>query len=275
MGRQLLAVLTLLMAACSAAVAREDSNPNAMRLIAKTEEPTTVNNGGRIANIGCKAVFANASMVAFVVTVDDVRRIGIYQLNSGVISADAYARHLKGCDKLTYPKEPDPEFCCGARVPPEFKLLLDDAVTNPGALMAALNDGPPLYQVAANEIYLKNLVAQREQNRIDAAQAREAAQQNAATEETRVRQSFQNAAAKPKILGGSVCSSDNRLAYVERIAAARIQLRLAGVATSDGLNSESLPYYLFRAHPAVRFIQGGKIIWDDASYWAACDYREN
>lgn len=120
---------------------------------------------------------------------------------------------------------------------------------------------------------------------------------------------FQEAAAAPKAVGATVCSADNRLAFVEQISGTRIRLQVYGVAfarwTDALLNSNPLgPFsvdtsrvksilpsdpeneglelpvtdrlYLFKPHTAVLirpYTGTANVLWDESRFWGACGWR--
>lgn len=93
----------------------------------------------------------------------------------------------------------------------------------------------------------------------------------------------------------TVCSSDNRLGYVEQVAGPRIKILLKGRAVGNyGEFGEFGPFdlddtgmvdlqqarpitdanFLFRPlTKQVRFANRQELIWDEGRYWAACEYR--
>lgn len=118
---------------------------------------------------------------------------------------------------------------------------------------------------------------------------------------------FATLSAQPKSIGATVCSRDNRLGYVEQLAGPRIKLAIKGRAvvrrervyrdddargpfdvdttglpidwvSNPGLSNVEVavldPHYLFQPHQTIKLghINTGEI-WDDATYWAACDWR--
>lgn len=137
----------------------------------------------------------------------------------------------------------------------------------------------------------------------DKAAARAAEQRSAAANaartaiETEASSRFRAAAMVKKEIGAMVCSSDNRLAYVEQIAGARVKLSVRGQAAGTfeefgrygprsvkSMNGQYLrhdeagliedPNFLF--HPlssAVRFTSAPETLWDLSERWGACEYR--
>lgn len=108
---------------------------------------------------------------------------------------------------------------------------------------------------------------------------------------------FRAAAAAGKSIGSTVCSADNRVAYIEQAAGSRIKLTVRGRAMGTygefgkfgphslvsptgqyAMNTTPQPiddaHFLF--HPLPRPVQLSRepqVIWDEASFWGACDYR--
>lgn len=158
------------------------------------------------------------------------------------------------------------------------------------------------------------LAAQQQRSQAEAARL----EQRAHTQEFRARvqtanraaeQQFQAAASAPKTIGASVCSADNRLAYVEQISGTRIRLQLYGVAVarwSDALDKANplgpfdvdrssvgfvlpsaldsqgikLPvmdrFYLFKPHTTVQiqpYTGSGTVLWDESRFWGTCGWR--
>lgn len=120
-------------------------------------------------------------------------------------------------------------------------------------------------------------------------------------------QRFSTLSSASKSTGVTVCSRDNRLGYVEQVAANKIKVLVKGKAVaerdavyghgnplgpfkvdSSGLSYEMAlgehgkhlelpvldPLYLFKPHSAIRIapLAAGHI-WDEGRYWAACDWR--
>lgn len=118
---------------------------------------------------------------------------------------------------------------------------------------------------------------------------------------------FATLSAQSKSIGATVCSRDNRLGYVEQLVGSRIKLSIKGRAvvgrarvyrdddargpfdvdttglpidwvSNPGLSNVEVavldPHYLFQPHQTIKLgpINTGEI-WDDATYWAACDWR--
>lgn len=134
-----------------------------------------------------------------------------------------------------------------------------------------------------------------------AAKAQRAASNQAAAERKNAnlqaaRQAFTAAATSAKSVGVTVCSADNRIAFVEQISGSRIKLSILGRAmarlrkygelgpydviqdpNNSGMYDEGLivdPYFLF--YPLTGTISVSKApetLWDDGSSWARCDYR--
>lgn len=152
--------------------------------------------------------------------------------------------------------------------------------------------------------------------------AAEAAQQEAArqrlqdrrrfqTEKVRFAQAaqarFSSLATRPKSVGTTVCSADNRLGYVEQVAGPRIKVQIKGRAvvgrdrvyqdsdpkgpfdvdtsglpvdwySNPGWRNVEVPvldsHFLFQPLQTIRIgpLNAGQI-WDDGRYWGACDWR--
>ena len=133
--------------------------------------------------------------------------------------------------------------------------------------------------------------ARADQQRRDAADAARRAIESAAAER------FRSAAAVKKEVGLMVCSGDNRLAYVEQIAGARVKLTIRGQAAGTfeefgrygprSLKSRSGQYlrhdeagliedpnFLFQPlTSAVRFTSAPETIWDLSERWGTCEFR--
>jgi len=71
-----------------------------------------------------------------------------------------------------------------------------------------------------------------------------------------------------KVLGGEVCSIDNRFGYLEQSAGARIKVLMKGKVS----NRSAPNYFLFKSD-STRFnvINHEEFIWDTANNWASCD----
>jgi hypothetical protein len=157
------------------------------------------------------------------------------------------------------------------------------------------------------------LVAQQQRSQAEAARL----DQRARTQEFRARvqtanraaeQQFQAAASAVKGVGASVCSADNRLAFVEQISGTRIRLQLYGVAVArwsaldnanplgpfavdrstvefvlpSELDSQGIElpvtdrFYLFKPHTTVQiqpYTGSGNVLWDESRFWGTCDWR--
>lgn len=133
--------------------------------------------------------------------------------------------------------------------------------------------------------------ARADQQRRDAANAARRAIESAAADR------FRSAAAVKKEVGLMVCSSDNRLAYVEQIAGARVKLTIRGQAagtfeefgrygprslksrTGQYLRHDEAgliedPNFLFQPlSSAVRFTSAPETIWDLSERWGECEFR--
>lgn len=106
---------------------------------------------------------------------------------------------------------------------------------------------------------------------------------------------FQQAVSTPKSIGATVCSADNRIAYIEQMAGPRIKLTLRARAVGSYREfGEFGPYDIvepdvvahgnsgpirdanFLYHPLskqVRISSLTDVIWDESRYWGVCDYR--
>lgn len=104
------------------------------------------------------------------------------------------------------------------------------------------------------------------------AQEREWARERAMAEEAQ--QNFTARAAKPKSIGQTVCTEDNRVAFVEGAAGQRIQVRIVGEVLNNEFGSLKANG-LFRGDVPgnYKIVNGGRILWDDAFHWGACDLR--
>jgi hypothetical protein len=145
----------------------------------------------------------------------------------------------------------------------------------------------------------------------EAARQRALKRQQFQTERQRLAREAQNRfttlSAQPKTIGMTVCSRDNRLGYVEQLAGSRIKLAIKGRAvvrrervyrdddargpfdvdttglpidwvSNPGLSNLEVavldPHYLFQPQQTIKLgAIGTGEIWDDATYWAACDWR--
>lgn len=191
-----------------------------------------------------------------------------------------------------------------------FKREIEKALPTPRRLAMieeerAWRQGAP----ARAQLVAQQQRAQAETDRVD---------QRARSQEFRARvqsanraaeQQYQAAASAPKAVGASVCSADNRLAFVEQISGTRIRLQLYGVAVarwSDALGNANplgpfdvdrstvgivmpselddrgikLPvtdrFYLFKPHTTVQiqpYTGGGTLLWDESQFWGACGWR--
>lgn len=257
--------------------------PDQQKLIARNDESYVATEAGRSVNVGCRAVWASPAFFTVVATADGIRRTFRYRRSSGVmglVGVDA----VKNCDAPAA-TAPD-DFVALFETPPQLLPLLKDVESNPQALLNALNDGPPLFQIAANEVQIAEWVRKREQSREEAvlnaqaerkaAQAKAMADQEKATADSNAAQRrFQAGVTAKKDIGVTVCSSDNRLAYVEGMAGPRLQLRIVGIAADSNLiNPELRPYSMFTINPPRKIVRDPKVIWDLSSYWAVCDFRE-
>lgn len=103
---------------------------------------------------------------------------------------------------------------------------------------------------------------------------------------------FRGAVVGAKPVGATVCSADNRVAYIEQVAGQRIKLTVSGRAlgTYDEFGRFG-PYSLmsppgqtpqiiedahFLFHPLprpVRLSSETAVIWDESRFWGVCDYR--
>lgn len=91
---------------------------------------------------------------------------------------------------------------------------------------------------------------------------------------------FEVARNRPKRVGTTVCSQDNRLADVEQVAEGRVRLLVRGFAVSTNAYEEPIkrPFYLFQPSESdepreIRIRQSPSQIWDGAEHWAECDFR--
>ena len=133
--------------------------------------------------------------------------------------------------------------------------------------------------------------ARAEQQRSDAALSARQAIASAAADR------FRSAAAFKKEIGLIVCSSDNRLAYVEQIAGVRVKLTVRGQAAGtfeefgrygprslksrtgqylrhDEAGLIEYPNFLFQPlSSAVRFTSAPETIWDLSERWGVCEFR--
>lgn len=110
------------------------------------------------------------------------------------------------------------------------------------------------------------------------------------------RQAFSAAAMRAKSVGATVCSSDNRIAFIEQISGDRIKLSIRGRAMARyhkfgelgpydldmdpgnfGMYDEGRiedPYFLFYPLPGpINVSRAPEVLWEDGNSWAACDYR--
>lgn len=71
-----------------------------------------------------------------------------------------------------------------------------------------------------------------------------------------------------KVLGGEVCSIDNRFGYLEQSVGTRIKVLMKGKVS----NRSAPDYFLFKSD-STRFnvINHEEFIWDTANNWASCD----
>lgn len=136
-------------------------------------------------------------------------------------------------------------------------------------------------------------VAARRANTI--ADNRTAANNRAAIAEA-ARQAFLSAAARAKQVGATVCSADNRVAYVEQVAGDRVKLTVRGRALARQeqfgalgpfkvVFSSSLgtaydeqpvgdPHFLFNRLPGpIRLTTESAVLWDASQFWGECEYR--
>lgn len=120
---------------------------------------------------------------------------------------------------------------------------------------------------------------------------------------------FAAKSATSKTVGETVCSTDNRLGYVEQVSGSRIKVLIKGRAIASRNDTPGLrdrnplgpfkldtsglsgydtigrqgadievpvidSHYLFKAHQTVRIgASSSGQIWDDATFWGACDWR--
>ena len=140
------------------------------------------------------------------------------------------------------------------------------------------------------------------QAQVAAAKSAAAANQKAAVDQTKARraaaaeaakQRFASATAKPKQLGMTVCSQDNRLAQVEQISGSRINVSVRGRALGHafqagdggpfnlapnwgrGISLEDIVldrYFLFQGVPHLNFVRVDQRLWVDSSEWGECGY---
>lgn len=124
---------------------------------------------------------------------------------------------------------------------------------------------------------------------------RTAATNRAAVAEA-ARQAFVSASARTKQVGTTVCSADNRVAYVEQIAGDRVKLAVRGRAVAREEQFGALgpfkvgfrsslgtvhdeqpvedPHFLFNRLPGpIRLTTETAVLWDESQFWGECDYR--
>ena len=135
---------------------------------------------------------------------------------------------------------------------------------------------------------------------IAAAKARRAASNQAAADRRgansrAARQAFSAAAMAPKSVGATVCSADNRIAFIEQVSGSRLKLSIRGWAMARrqkfgelgpydlergpdnfGMYDEGRildPYFLF--YPltgSITVSRAPETLWDNGSSWALCNY---
>lgn len=105
---------------------------------------------------------------------------------------------------------------------------------------------------------------------------------------------FMQAAAVPREVGMTVCSADNRVAFIKQVDGARVRLLVRGRAVGNqgdfgpyGPFDTALfeapagrpipitdPYFLFLPLPgAVKFVRVEEKLWDLGRLWAICGYQ--
>lgn len=108
---------------------------------------------------------------------------------------------------------------------------------------------------------------------------------------------FSAAVAAEKPVGSTVCSADNRVAYIEQVAGPRIKLTVRGralgtyaefgkfgphslMSAPEQYAAQGTPQQIddanFLFHPLprpVRLSSEPQVIWDESRFWGACDYR--
>jgi hypothetical protein len=108
---------------------------------------------------------------------------------------------------------------------------------------------------------------------------------------------FSAAVAAEKPVGSTVCSADNRVAYIEQVAGTRIKLTVRGralgtyaefgkfgphslMSAPEQYATQGTPQQIedanFLFHPlprSVRLSSEPQVIWDESRFWGACDYR--
>ncbi len=110
--------------------------------------------------------------------------------------------------------------------------------------------------------------------------------------------SFDRAVRSPKRIGVTVCSSDNRVAYIEQVEGERVKLTVRGRAIGNydefgSFGPKALtapatffsgdanakrpiedPNFLFLPLPKpVQLTRESQALWDQGQYWGVCDYR--
>ena len=147
---------------------------------------------------------------------------------------------------------------------------LDEAKTR---LLAIPADSVLVEKLAAEQVYAAR-AARQQAAREEAERERE--ERIAAARQARVaaEKLFAEFAAKPKEIGMEVCSADNRVGYVDRVALPRIQIQIVGQIVSNSYGRLD-NYWIYRRGSYLRdsrLLSEPRMIWEQAKDWADCSY---
>jgi hypothetical protein len=87
-------------------------------------------------------------------------------------------------------------------------------------------------------------------------------------------QRFKDVANRPKTIGMTICSSDNRVGYIDRIAAPRIQIQVVGQIVKNSFGRLD-DYWIFRRGSYFResrLVKEPRMVWELSTNWAECSY---